>query len=247
VPLEETQKIYGIAAVLAVVAQRPEQVLSIAHTPATRKLLADVLRVAAKRRIAYREVNDEELSRIAGSLHHEGVCVLAREPAAPELETIARLTQPRGLILALDGVQNPHNIGGILRSAAFFGAAGLVLAGQRGARAEGLPPAALRVAEGGAEHVGVLRVSDLVATLRQLAKAGLSIVGADAHAERSLTELRWPPRVVLVLGSEATGLAREVRELCNVTVRIMGRGALESLNVSVAAGVMLSSHAASVG
>jgi RNA methyltransferase, TrmH family len=246
VPLEETQKVYGIAAVLAVVARRPEQVLSIAHTPAARKLLASALREAARRRIAYREVNEEELTRIAGSLHHEGVCVLAREPAAPDLETLARRTEPRGLIVALDGVQNPHNIGAILRSAAFFGAAGLVLAGQRGARAEGLPPAALRVAEGGAEHVGVLRVSDLLATLQKLAQAGLSIVGADAHAERSLTDLRWPPRTVLVLGSEADGLAREIREMCHVTVRVMGRGALESLNVSVAAGVMLASHAGSL-
>jgi RNA methyltransferase, TrmH family len=246
VPLEETQKVYGISAVIAVVKQRPEQVLSIAYTRVARKALADVLREAARRRIAYREVDEEELSRIAGSLHHEGVCLLAREPAGTDLDTLARHTQPRGLLVALDGVQNPHNIGAILRSAAFFGAAGLVLAGQRGARAEGLPPAALRVAEGGAEHVGVLRVSDLVATLRQLARAGLSIVGADAHAERSLTELRWPPRVVLVLGSEAVGLAREVRELCDVTVRVVGRGALESLNVSVAAGVMLASHAASV-
>lgn len=246
VPLEETQKVYGISAVRAVVAQRPEHVLSIAHTRATRKLLADVLREAARRRIAYREVDDEELSRIAGSLHHEGVCVLAREPAAPDLEAIVRRTQPSGLIVALDGVQNPHNIGGILRSAAFFGAVGLVFAGQRGARAEGLPPAALRVAEGGAEHVGVLRVSDLVATLRQLSQAGLSIVGADAHAKRSLRELRWPSRAVLVLGSEAEGLAREVREMCDVTVRVVGRGALESLNVSVAAGVMLASHAGSL-
>lgn len=246
VPIEETQKVYGISAVLAVVAQRPEQVLTIAHTRAARKLLGDVLREAARRRIAYREVDEEELSRIAGSLHHEGVCVLAREPAAADLETMARRTEPRGLIVALDGVQNPHNIGAILRSAAFFGAAGLVLAGQRGARAEGLPPAALRVAEGGAEHVGVLRVANLVAALRQLAQAGLRIVGADAHAERSLTELRWPPRTVLVLGSEAAGLAREVREMCDVTVRVVGRGALESLNVSVAAGVMLASHAASL-
>jgi TrmH RNA methyltransferase len=246
VPLEETQKVYGISAVLAVMARRPEQVLSIAYTRAARKPLADVLREAARRRIAYREVDEEELSRIAGSLHHEGVCVLAREPAAPDLETIVRRTQPRGLIVALDGVQNPHNIGAILRSAAFFGAVGLVLAGQRGARAEGLPPAALRVAEGGAEHVGVLRVSDLVAVLRELAHAGQSIVGADAHAERSLTELRWAPRAVLVLGSEAAGLAREVRAMCDVTVRVVGRGALESLNVSVAAGVMLASHAASL-
>jgi TrmH RNA methyltransferase len=226
-------------------AQRPDQALSIAHTRAARKPLAAVLREAARRRIAYREVDEAELSRIAGSLHHEGVCVLAREPARPDLETMARRTAPRGLIVALDHVQNPHNIGAILRSAAFFGAVGLVLAGQRGARAEGLPPAALRVAEGGAEHVGVLRVSDLVAALRQLARAGLSIVGADAHAERSLTELRWPPRAVLVLGSEASGLAREVRETCDVTARVVGRGALESLNVSVAAGVMLASYAAS--
>ncbi len=246
VPLEETHKVYGISAVRAVIARRPEQVLSLAHTRAVRQVLADVLREAARRRIAYREVNDDELSRIAGSLHHEGVCVLALEPAAPELETLARNTEPRGLIVALDGVQNPHNIGAILRSAAFFGAAGLVLAGQRGARAEGLPPAALRVAEGGAEHVGVLRVPDLVATLRQLALAGLSIVGADAHAKRSLTDLRWPPRAVLVLGSEAGGLAREVRDMCDVTVRVVGRGALESLNVSVAAGVMLASHATSL-
>jgi len=231
--------------VLAVMAQRPDQVLSIAHTRAARKPLANALREAARRRIAYREVDEDELARIAGSLHHEGVCVLAREPAAPDLETIARRTRPRGLIVALDGVQNPHNIGAILRSAAFFGAAGLVLGGQRGARAEGLPPAALRVAEGGAEHVGVVRVPDLVAALHQLAQAGLSIVGADAHAERSLTELRWPPRVVLVLGSEAAGLAREVRDMCSATVRVVGRGALESLNVSVAAGVMLASHAAS--
>jgi RNA methyltransferase, TrmH family len=246
VPLEETQKVYGIAAVLAVMAQRPEQVLSIAHTRAARKPLAGALREAARRRIAYREVDEEELSHIAGSLHHEGVCVLALEPATPDLEAIARRTEPRGLIVALDGVQNPHNIGGILRSAAFFGAVGLVLAGQRGARAEGLPPAALRVAEGGAEHVGVLRVPDLVTALQKLAQAGLRIVGADAHAKRSLTELRWPPRTVLVLGSEAEGLAREVREMCDVTVRVMGRGALESLNVSVAAGVMLASHAGSL-
>jgi TrmH RNA methyltransferase len=246
VPLEQTQKVYGLSAVRAVVAQRPEQVLSIAHTRAVRQVLADVLREAARRRIAYREVNEDELSRIAGSLHHEGVCVLALEPAAPELETLARRTEPSGLIVALDGVQNPHNVGAILRSAAFFGAVGLVLAGQRGARAEGLPPAALRVAEGGAEHVGVLRIPDLVPALRQLAQAGLSIVGADAHAKRSLTELHWPPRAVLVLGSEAVGLAREVREMCDVTVRVVGRGAVESLNVSVAAGVMLASHANSL-
>jgi TrmH RNA methyltransferase len=245
IPQDETQKVYGLSAVLAVMAQRPEQVLSIAHTRATRHALANALREAARRRIAYREVDDEELARIAGSLHHEGVCLLAVEPRVPELDALARRTDPAGIIVALDGVQNPHNAGAVLRSAAFFGAAGLVLAGQRGARAEGLPPAALRVAEGGAEHVGVLRVPELMPALRTLKQSGLRIVGADAHAKHSLAELHWPARAVLVLGSEAEGLRKEVLALCDVTARIVGRGAIESLNVSVAAGVMLASYAAS--
>ncbi|HVZ33828.1 MAG TPA: RNA methyltransferase [Polyangiaceae bacterium] len=246
VPQDETQKVYGLSAVLAVMAQRPEQVLSIAHTRATRHALANTLREAARRRIAYREVDDEELARIAGSLHHEGVCLLAVEPREPELAALASRTDPAGIMVALDGVQNPHNVGAILRSAAFFGAAGLLLGGQRGARAEGLPPAALRVAEGGAEHVGVLRVPELMQALAELKRSGLRIVGADAHAQHSLAELRWPARAVLVLGSEAEGLRKEVLALCDVTARIVGRGAIESLNVSVAAGVMLASYAASL-
>lgn len=241
-PEEATHKVYGLSAALAVMVRRPEQVLRIAHTRAARKALAPALREAARRRIAYREVSDEELSRIAGSVHHEGVCLLAREPRAPELADLARRAAPSGLVLALDRVANPHNVGAILRSAAFFGAAGLVITGEEPRRA-GLPPSAVRVAEGAAEYVPVVRVESLPRALRELAAAGLAVVGADAHAKQTLAELRWPERAVLVLGSEDLGLAKAVRDACEVVVRIAGRGAVESLNVSVAAGVLLASYA----
>jgi TrmH RNA methyltransferase len=242
IPVDEAQKVYGISAALAVMATRPDQVLRIAHTQTARKALAPALREAARLRIAYREVSDEELSRMAGSVHHEGVCLLAAEPRAPELAELARRAAPRGLLVALDQVANPHNVGAIVRSAAFFGAAGLVLAGALGKRS-GLPPAAVRVAEGGAEHLGVARVPELADALRELKAEGMGIVGADAHASTPLHELRWPERAVLVLGSEDLGLTPDVRAACDVSVRIAGNGAIESLNVSVAAGVLIASYA----
>jgi TrmH RNA methyltransferase len=223
-------------------ARRPEQVLRIAHTRAARKALAPVLREAARRRIAYREVDDEELSRIAGSVHHEGVCMLVLDPPALALEQLAARTPASGFLVALDRVANPHNVGAILRSAAFFGASGLVLAGPIGKRA-GLPPAAVRVAEGGAEHVPVVRVMELAPALQQLGGNGFAIVGADLRARQTLAELRWPGRAVLVLGSEELGLSPAVRAACRTTVRIAGPGAVESLNVSVAAGVLMASLA----
>jgi TrmH RNA methyltransferase len=224
-------------------ARRPQDVLRIAHTKAARKPFAPALREAARQRIAYREVADDELARIAGSVHHEGVCLLVREEPAPSLEQLAARTPSAGFLIALDRVANPHNVGAILRTAAFFGASGLLLAGGSGKRA-GLPPAAVRVAEGGAEHVPVVRVAELAPALQRLARSGVAIIGADLRGRQALAELRWPERVLLVLGSEELGLSPAVRAACATTVRIAGRGPVESLNVSVAAGVLMASFAA---
>jgi TrmH RNA methyltransferase len=246
-PRPDTHKVYGLAAALAVMARRPEQVVRITHTEAVRKPLAPVLREAARRRIAYREVPDDELARIAETVHHEGVCLLVAETPAPSLSELARRTAPRGLLIALDRVGNPHNVGAILRSAAFFGARGMVLAG--GGKRSRLPPAAVRVAEGGAEYVPAVRVAELADALRELARHGLTIVGAEARATQSLSDLQWPERVVLVVGSEDLGLSPPVRAACATTVRIVGPGqdAVDSLNVSVAAGVLMASFAVGRG
>ena len=225
---------------------RPDAVLSIAHTAELRQALAPVLREAAQRRIAYREVDAEELARMAQSVHHEGVCMLVQPRSPATLKTLLAGAAGGGVLLALDGVQNPHNIGAILRSAAYFGASGLVYATPDNASSKtaALSPAARRVAEGGAEYVEVLRVGALAPALEDARRAGFRVVGSGVRASTPLAGFNWPRRSVLVLGHEQHGVTREVAERCDFSVRIAGSEQLDSLNVSVAAGVFLASYAA---
>jgi TrmH RNA methyltransferase len=235
--------VYGLAAVLAAFARRPEAVLNIAHTPEVRAQLNDMLREAARRRIAYREVDDEALSRMAEAVHHEGVCMLVRPSSSPTLAQVVDGLGERGLMLALDGVQNPHNVGAIVRSAAYFGARALLWADSTAPAERLLTPAARRVAEGGAEHVALCRVPQLSAALIGLAQRGLTIIGSDTRAEQRADRFDWPARCVLVVGHERAGLSPAVRAVCQQHVRIAGTANLDSLNVSVAAGVLLANYA----
>jgi TrmH RNA methyltransferase len=235
---QAAERIYGLSAALAAFEQRPELVLSIAHTRDVRREVANMLREAARRRIAYREVDDDALAEMADSVHHEGVCLLVRTEPGMELSELAALTGDRGLIVALDAVQNPHNLGAVLRSAAYFGALGLIVGADKK-----LTPSARRIAEGGAEHVPVVSVASLPSALKLLADDGFAIVGADTRAKVQLRAFKWPKRAVLVLGHEREGLSKPVRAACSTLVRIEGTKAVESLNVSVAAGVLLASYA----
>jgi TrmH RNA methyltransferase len=235
---QSAERVYGLSAALAAFQQRPELVMSIAHTPDVRLELADMLREAARRRIAYREIEADALAQLADSVHHEGVCLLVRPAPVLELSDLAKRAGDQGLLIALDDVQNPHNLGAVLRSAAYFGARGLIVSADKK-----LSASARRVAEGGAEHVPVVNVPNLPAALKELADHEFAIIGADTRARVQLHALKWPKRVVLVLGHEREGLSKSVRTVCNTLVRIAGTEAVESLNVSVAAGVMLASYA----
>jgi TrmH RNA methyltransferase len=234
---QSAERVYGLSAALAAFSERPESVVSIAHTKDVRHELADMLREAAKRRIAYREVEDEALAQLADSVHHEGVCLLVRPMPELELEALAGRIDGAGLIVALDEVQNPHNLGAVLRSAAYFGARGMLIGGDKK-----LTPSARRVAEGGAEHVPVVSVPALPSALRTLSDHEFSIIGADTRAKVELRTFKWPKRAVLVVGHEREGLGKQVRSVCNTLVRIAGTEKVESLNVSVAAGVLLASY-----
>ncbi len=248
---DPTERIVGLSAARAVLEVRPEHVLHIAHSPAARGEIGALLREAARRRIAYRELPDEELAKMAGSLHHEGICVLAKARPSVQVSDLTRAlagsgsrADPRastgGFVLALDQVANPHNVGALLRSAAYFGAAGLLVAH---GEARGLGPAAVRIAEGGAEYVPVCFVRELAGALDQLAGAGAAIVGADVHEGEALGTVELTDKCVLVVGNERSGLSPAVGKRCTRRVRIAGRGFVESLNVSVAAGILLA-HAA---
>jgi RNA methyltransferase, TrmH family len=237
------ERVFGLAAAQAAFAVRPDAVKSIAYTAALRRPLAEMLREAARRRIAYREVDAEELTRMAASVHHEGVCLLVAARPAPKAAELIESVAEQGLLLALDGVENPHNIGAILRSAAYFGVRGLVYTSAEGS----LPAAARRVAEGGAEHVPVVRMQELSGLLREAKRADIAVIGAGAHAKSSLDRFRWPERALIVLGHEQRGLSREAEVQRDKTVRIAGSRQVESLNVSVAAGILLASYAQAHG
>ncbi len=227
--------VYGLRAALAVAERRPGAIRRVYHSEAVRLDVAPLLKATARERKPYNEVSDEDLRRLAGGVHHEGVVVVTDPLPVRSLEDLELGRD--AVVLALDEVGNPHNLGAILRSAAWFGAAAVVVP-----RAEGqanLSAAAVRIAMGGAEHVPVVAVDSLVDALSTLRDRGLTIVGADQRA-RALDPTRPLPRpLCLLMGNESRGLGKAVRQVCHFRVSIPGTGAVESLNVSVSAGVLL--------
>src|SRR5690606_30891145 len=202
--------------------------------------VAEAVQLAADRGVSILEEPRTDLDRITGGVLHQGLAlqVPPYEYAHPDelLEAAAESVDP-GLIVALDGVTDPRNLGAIVRSVGAFGGHGVVLP-QR--RAAGMTAVAWRTSAGTAARVPVARATNLTRTLREFATAGYMIAGLDAEGSVSLDEfeLATDP-LVLVVGSEGKGLSRLVRETCDVTVAIPLAGQVESLNASVAAGVVL--------
>jgi len=148
-----------------------------------------------------------------------------------------RLTSKSGGAIALDRVRNPYNIGAIVRTAAFFGVDAVVLGAP--APHPGLDPVAIRVAEGGAEQLLFSRTTDLAETLSRLRSKGVRVIGADGHSDRDAFAEPFGRPAVLVMGNEREGLGPRIRAQCDAIVRIRGTGAIESLNVGVAAGILI--------
>jgi len=234
---EETY--HGLRACEALFARRPEEIVRVYLTAGRKRHFARLLAWCAEHRRGFQVVEEENLRRISGATHHEGVAILAKAIRRWGLENLltevaaGRATSP---ILYLDGVENPHNLGSILRTAAHFGVT--AVAGRAG-ELPPLSPAAVRVAEGAAETVPVCDLADPAAALRRLAAAGFAIIAASSHKGVSPEDGRLGGRCVLVLGSEGKGVSPAIERVATTRVRIPGTGAVESLNVSVACGVLL--------
>jgi len=243
VSVERRERTFGLEAALAVMRVRPDDVRRLAYHADLGPRLSPMLRELAARHVAYAEKDEAELRAIAASTHHEGIVVEARErEVLDDRGVIDRFVADRGplRLVALDGVENPHNVGAIVRTAAFLGVHGVLVH----ARIEQpFGPAAIRVAEGGAEHVALARVDDLAAVCRALASRGVAIVGTDAASTDDARAFAYPRRTLIVLGSEAAGVSIAVRRTLSHTVGVHGTGAVESLNVSVAAGIVLAAAA----
>jgi 23S rRNA (guanosine2251-2'-O)-methyltransferase len=176
----------------------------------------------------------EELTRLAGSPDHQGV--VAEVDPYPYADPGQLLSDPTALLVALDQVQDPRNLGAVCRSAEAAGAAGAVIP-QR--RAAAVTAVACKASAGAVEHLAVARVRNLADWLRQAREAGFWVWGADAGAPNPYTEVDLRGGTVIVLGGEGKGLRPRVAGACDGLVSIPQRGRLESLNVSAAAAVLL--------
>jgi 23S rRNA (guanosine2251-2'-O)-methyltransferase len=171
---------------------------------------------------------------------HQGVCVFAKPRRVFAEHELDRLADRR-LVIALDQISDPQNLGAVLRSAAFFGADAILLLKNRSAE---LTPKVARIAVGGAEFVDVFRVINLARSLDVLRGLGYWVYGLDERGERTLRETEFDPQSVLVIGAEGQGLRQRTRTKCDALVRIPGgREGVESLNAAVATAIVLSEMA----
>lgn len=226
--------VYGINAVREAVHSR-----SIDHVlvreGAGGKRLQEILNGCRARNIPLRFAPRPALERLAQTDHHQDVVAVCSSRGYQDLNSVIEAESP-ALLLVLDGVEDPANLGAIVRTSVGGGANGVVIAERRAA---GLSPAVARTAAGALEHARISRVKNLVRSIAEMKERGLWVLGFEARAEKSYLDLDYRQPCALVMGGEGHGLHRLVREACDQLARIPLRGQVESLNVSVATGIVL--------
>ncbi len=244
-PMSQKQWIAGINAVAAAIEHDADNVREVLiEAGGKNPRLTEIEGSARRFGIDVRRVNQQALSGVAGSLRHQGV--VARYEAAKtwdenELEDLVTAAEGRALLLILDGVQDPHNLGACLRSAAAAGVTAVIFPKDKAVQVNAT---VRKTSAGAADSVAVIPVTNLARTMRDLQKLGVWLYGLAGEAKGSLYNVDLRGNVGLVLGGEGDGLRRLTRENCDQLVNIPMPGAdggagVESLNVSVAAGVTL--------
>ena len=232
--------VYGLHAVAAVLQKDPGQVRALLYDGGRRdRRLRDVLSMATERGVAASESTREQLDAMVAGARHQGVVARVEVGSTygdGDLDRCLDAIEGTPFLLVLDGVTDPHNLGACLRSAEAAGVDAVIVPQDKAA---GLTPVVRKVASGAAERVPFFRVTNLARAMRDLKARGIWLYGAESEAEADLygTDLTGP--AALVLGAEGHGLRRLTREHCDALLRIPIQGDVGSLNVSVAAGVLL--------
>lgn len=231
--------IYGIHSVLAQLKSKPENIEQLMFQAHKEDRLNNILELANKFEINAEETNKGKLDDLSENGNHQGIiCILKQEQnSAYDLKSIIELSlKGNQLILVLDSVTDPHNLGACLRSADAFGVDALIIPKDRSAA---ITPVVHKVSSGASQNIPVAMVSNLARSLQDLKQQGFWIYGLAGEAESSLFETEFTQPTVLVLGAEGTGLRRLTKEHCDFLVNIPMFGTVESLNVSVATGISL--------
>lgn len=234
-------RLYGLNAVQAVFSRRPQAIRKVYLLESRIPQLQPLLKWCVAQRVGYRVVDAGDLQKLAASAHHEGVVadVLRAEPV-PLSSWLRDLPAGPHCVLWLDGVGNPHNFGAILRSAAHFGVAAILLPKHAPLALSG---AAARVAEGGAEAVPLVRLGREDNSLAQLRGAGFQLAATVVRGGGDLFAATLPQRLIYVLGAEGEGMSPALAAACDLRLSIPGSGAVESLNVAAATAVLLAQWA----
>ncbi len=236
--MADLRLIYGFHAVTSRIRQNPDGVLEV-YLQAQRQdpRMRDLIKLAETSGVRIIPVDAKRLDGMAGSARHQGVA--ARVDAArrvQHLEDVLDTLDEPPLLLVLDGVQDPHNLGACLRSADAFGVHAVIAPKDR---AVGITATVEKVACGAAETVPYIAVTNLARTLRELRERDIRVVGAASEAGQDLYGFKHKGALAWVLGAEGEGLRRLTRETCDELLRIPMQGSVESLNVSVSAGICL--------
>ena len=238
--MSDKEYVYGLHAVAAMLQHAPKRVkqLQLARGRVDARV-QEVLNLAQQRNVSIQHHSTEELDKLADGGVHQGVIAVVAPSQLWSEEMLGHLLdglEGAPLLLVLDGVTDPHNLGACLRSADAAGAHAVIIPRDRSA---GLSPIVRKVACGAAETVPLVAVTNLARTLKQLQQRGLWVVGTAGEAEQLLYEVDLKVPSVIVMGAEGSGMRRLTREHCDYLAKLPMGGAVSSLNVSVAAGVCL--------
>lgn len=228
-------KVYGRHASLKIFEKRPQDIVRAYVTQEGVFEFKALMKYLADNKIAYHVVEKEEIDSITKATHHENICLVVKNKKQPELK---ELLEKKGIsmILCLEEVENPHNLGAIMRSAAHFGVSGILYQAKVPVANSA---AAIRTAEGGAETVPALQITDWAHVLDLGKRAGFYTFATSSHRGENLFETGFPEKVMLFMGAEREGLSDKMLKKMNHLLSIPGTGEVESLNVSNATTAIL--------
>jgi 23S rRNA (guanosine2251-2'-O)-methyltransferase len=237
--MSETQLIMGIHAVAAAL-QQGERVIELwVDDKRQDRRIRELLQHVQGEKVPLHLIRGQELDRLVRQGNHQGVVARIRLPQVhdePYLKALMKRLQDIPLLLVLDGVQDPHNLGACLRTADAAGVQAVITPRDRSA---GLTASVCKVASGAAETVPLIQVTNLVRTLKWLKQVGIWLIGTAGEAQQGLYQTDLTGPLAIAMGGEGKGLRRLTREQCDLLVNLPMSGTVESLNVSVATGVTL--------
>lgn len=230
----QEMKVYGRNASLTLFKKRPEDIIRAYVTQDGVFEFKELIRYCANKKLAYHIVEKEELETITKAIHHEGIALVVKNKKLPDLKDLIS-TKGRVLILALEEVENPHNLGAIMRTAAHYGVTGIIYQAK-------VPVAqtasAYRTSEGGAESVPAVQVTEWGQVLDLCKSKGVKAFSTSSHSGKSLFETKFPDKTILFMGAEGAGLSKRFLQGLE-GISIPGTGEVESLNVSNATAAIL--------